>query len=91
MGTMLKAKNSNPNRYLPQKPDTKPIDPWLHDINRRDMDVEIVCFRGGGFQLAVNFDQQAIALLREVKNLLCQVACYYKYGEGCEEGLSACC
>jgi hypothetical protein len=34
---------------------------WLHDINRRNMGVdgrlfEIVRLRGGGFQLAVNFD-----------------------------------
>ena len=48
---------------------------WLHDINRRNMGVdgrlfEIVRLRGGGFQLAVNFDLQIISLFKEVRNLL---------------------
>ncbi|KAH8120488.1 cytoplasmic dynein heavy chain 1 [Phellopilus nigrolimitatus] len=56
--------------------DTRPVyDAWLHDINRRDMGVngrlfEIVRLRGGGFQLAVNFDPQIITLFKEVRNLL---------------------
>lgn len=59
-----------------KKLDTRPVfDAWLHDINRRDMAVngrlfEIVRLRGGGFQLAVNFDPQTITLFKEVRNLL---------------------
>ena len=59
-----------------KKLDTRPVyDAWLHDINRRDMGVngrlfEIVRLRGGGFQLAVNFDPQIITLFKEVRNLL---------------------
>ncbi|KAI0665821.1 dynein heavy chain [Trametes maxima] len=50
---------------------------WLHDINRRDMGVngrlfEIVRLRGGGYQLAVNFDPQITTLFKEVRNLLWQ-------------------
>ncbi|KAI0069891.1 dynein heavy chain [Panus rudis PR-1116 ss-1] len=61
-----------------KKLDTRPVyDAWLHDINRRDMGVggrlfEIVRLRGGGFQLAVNFDPQIITLFKEVRNLLWQ-------------------
>ena len=57
--------------------DTRPVfDAWLHDVNRRDMSVggrlfEIVRLnRGGGFQLAVNFDPQMFTLFKEVRNLL---------------------
>ncbi|EJD04236.1 cytoplasmic dynein heavy chain 1 [Fomitiporia mediterranea MF3/22] len=59
-----------------KKLDTRPVyDAWLHDINRRDMGVngrlfEIVKLRGGGYQLAVNFDPQIITLFKEVRNLL---------------------
>ncbi|KIJ14883.1 hypothetical protein PAXINDRAFT_169564 [Paxillus involutus ATCC 200175] len=59
-----------------KKLDTRPVfDAWLQDINRRDMAVsgrlfEIVRLRGGGFQLAVNFDPQTITLFKEVRNLL---------------------
>ncbi|KAF9463127.1 dynein heavy chain [Collybia nuda] len=59
-----------------KKLDTRPVyDAWLHDINRRNMGVdgrlfEIVRLRGGGFQLAVNFDPQIITLFKEVRNLL---------------------
>jgi hypothetical protein len=59
-----------------KKLETRPVyDAWLHDINRRDMGVngrlfEIVRLRGGGFQLAVNFDPQIITLFKEVRNLL---------------------
>ena len=59
-----------------KKLDTRPVfEAWLHDINRRDMAVngrlfEIVRLRGGGFQLAVNFDPQTITLFKEVRNLL---------------------
>lgn len=59
-----------------KKLDTRPVfEAWLHDINRRDMGVngrlfEIVRLRGGGFQLAVNFDPQIITLFKEVRNLL---------------------
>ncbi|KAG6890505.1 hypothetical protein C0995_007704 [Termitomyces sp. Mi166 len=59
-----------------KKLDTRPVyDAWLYDINRRNMAVdgclfEIVRLRGGGFQLAVNFDPQIITLFKEVRNLL---------------------
>ena len=60
-----------------KKLDTRPVfDAWLHDINRRDMGIggplfEIVRLsRGGGFQLAVNFDPQIVTLFKEVRNLL---------------------
>ncbi|TFK68520.1 hypothetical protein BDN72DRAFT_677591 [Pluteus cervinus] len=59
-----------------KKLDTRPVyEAWLHDINRRNMGVdgrlfEIVRLRGGGFQLAVNFDPQVITLFKEVRNLL---------------------
>jgi dynein heavy chain 1 len=59
-----------------KKLDTRPVyEAWLHDINRRDMGVtgrlfEIVKLRGGGYQLAVNFDPQIITLFKEVRNLL---------------------
>ena len=59
-----------------KKLDTRPIyEAWLHDINRREMSVtgrlfEIVKLRGGGYQLAVNFDPQIITLFKEVRNLL---------------------
>ncbi|KAJ3972627.1 dynein heavy chain, N-terminal region 1-domain-containing protein [Lentinula raphanica] len=59
-----------------KKLDTRPVyDAWLHDINKRNMGVdgrlfEIVRLRGGGFQLAVNFDPQIITLFKEVRNLL---------------------
>ncbi|KAJ2915322.1 hypothetical protein MD484_g5100, partial [Candolleomyces efflorescens] len=59
-----------------KKLDTRPVfEAWLHDINRRNMGVdgrlfEIVRLRGGGFQLAVNFDPQIITLFKEVRNLL---------------------
>jgi Dynein heavy chain, N-terminal region 1 len=59
-----------------RKLDTRTVfEAWLHDINRRDMGVngrlfEIVRLRGGGFQLAVNFDPQIITLFKEVRNLL---------------------
>ena len=48
---------------------------WLQEISRRNMGVdgrlfEIVRLRGGGFQLAVNFDPQIITLFKEVRNLL---------------------
>ncbi|KIP08567.1 hypothetical protein PHLGIDRAFT_34940 [Phlebiopsis gigantea 11061_1 CR5-6] len=61
-----------------KKLDTRPVfEAWLHDINRRDMGVngrlfEIIRLRGGGFQLAVNFDPQIITLFKEVRNLLWQ-------------------
>ncbi|KAI0762498.1 dynein heavy chain [Fomes fomentarius] len=61
-----------------KKLDVRPVyEAWLHDINRRDMGVggrlfEIVRLRGGGFQLAVNFDPQIITLFKEVRNLLWQ-------------------
>ncbi|KAF9481287.1 cytoplasmic dynein heavy chain 1 [Pholiota conissans] len=59
-----------------KKLDTRPVfEAWLQDINRRNMGVdgrlfEIVRLRGGGFQLAVNFDPQIITLFKEVRNLL---------------------
>ncbi|KAJ8475485.1 hypothetical protein ONZ51_g6524 [Trametes cubensis] len=61
-----------------KKLDVRPVyDAWLHDIARRDMGVggrlfEIVRLRGGGYQLAVNFDPQIITLFKEVRNLLWQ-------------------
>ncbi|KAL0062365.1 dynein heavy chain [Marasmius tenuissimus] len=59
-----------------KKLDTRMVyEAWLQDINRRNMGVdgrlfEIVRLRGGGFQLAVNFDPQIITLFKEVRNLL---------------------
>ena len=59
-----------------KKLDTYPVfQAWLQDISRRNMGVdgrlfEIVRLRGGGFQLAVNFDPQIITLFKEVRNLL---------------------
>ncbi|KAH6880862.1 cytoplasmic dynein heavy chain 1 [Coprinopsis sp. MPI-PUGE-AT-0042] len=59
-----------------KKLETRPVfEAWLHDINRRNMGVdgrlfEIVRLRGGGYQLAVNFDPQIITLFKEVRNLL---------------------
>ncbi|KIM47305.1 hypothetical protein M413DRAFT_440753 [Hebeloma cylindrosporum] len=56
--------------------DTRPVfEAWMQDIGRRNMGVdgrlfEIVRLRGGGFQLAVNFDPQIITLFKEVRNLL---------------------
>ena len=59
-----------------KKLDTRPVyDAWLSDITHRNMNVdgrlfEIVRLRGGGYQLAVNFDPQVITLFKEVRNLL---------------------
>ncbi|KAF9042285.1 cytoplasmic dynein heavy chain 1 [Panaeolus papilionaceus] len=59
-----------------KKLDTRPIfEAWLSEIGRRNLGVdgrlfEIVRLRGGGFQLAVNFDPQIITLFKEVRNLL---------------------
>ncbi|PPR06552.1 hypothetical protein CVT26_000730 [Gymnopilus dilepis] len=59
-----------------KKLDTRPVfEAWMQDINRRHMGVdgrlfEIIRLRGGGFQLAVNFDPQVITLFKEVRNLL---------------------
>ena len=61
-----------------KKLDTRPVfEAWMHDIARRDMGVngrlfEVVRLRGGGYQLAVNFDPQIITLFKEVRNLLWQ-------------------
>ncbi|EIN13215.1 dynein heavy chain protein 2 [Punctularia strigosozonata HHB-11173 SS5] len=71
-GQKLQSESSAFRRKL----DTRPVfEAWLQDINRRDMGVngrlfEIVRLRGGGFQLAVNFDPQIITLFKEVRNLL---------------------
>ncbi|KAH9964086.1 dynein heavy chain, N-terminal region 1-domain-containing protein [Lactifluus volemus] len=71
-GQKLQAESAAFRRKL----DTRPVyEAWLHDINRRDMGVtgrlfEIVRLRGGGFQLAVNFDPQIITLFKDVRNLL---------------------
>lgn len=71
-GQRLEAESSAFRKKL----DTRPVfDAWLHDISRRDMGVtgrlfEIVKLRGGGYQLAVNFDPQIITLFKEVRNLL---------------------
>lgn len=71
-GTRLQTESAAFRKKL----DTRPVyDAWLHDINRRDMGVsgrlfEIVRLRGGGYQLAVNFDPQIITLFKEVRNLL---------------------
>lgn len=49
-----------------KKLDTRPVfEAWLQGINRQNMGVdgrlfEIVRLRGGGFQLAVNFDPQSL-------------------------------
>ncbi|KIJ38518.1 hypothetical protein M422DRAFT_258888, partial [Sphaerobolus stellatus SS14] len=71
-GQKLQAESASFRKKL----DTRPVyDAWLHDINRRDLGVngrlfEIVRLRGGGYQLAVNFDAQIITLFKEVRNLL---------------------
>ncbi|KAI0249468.1 cytoplasmic dynein heavy chain 1 [Lactifluus subvellereus] len=71
-GQKLQAESTAFRRKL----DTRSVyEAWLHDINRRDMGVtgrlfEIVRLRGGGFQLAVNFDPQIITLFKDVRNLL---------------------
>ncbi|KAJ4485207.1 dynein heavy chain, N-terminal region 1-domain-containing protein [Lentinula aciculospora] len=63
-----------------KKLDTRPVyEAWLHDINRRNMGVdgrlfEIVRLRGGGFQLAVNFDPQIITLFKEVPHAITNMA-----------------
>ncbi|KAL8276643.1 hypothetical protein RQP46_010992 [Phenoliferia psychrophenolica] len=63
-----------------RKLDTRPIyDAWLHDINRRNMQISGRLFdisknrlaQGGSqLQLSVNFDPQIITLFKEVRNLL---------------------
>ena len=59
-----------------KKLDTLPVyQAWLQDISGRNMGIdgclfEIIRLRGGGFQLAVNFDPQIITLFKEVRNLL---------------------
>ena len=71
-GQKLQAESTSFRKKL----DTRPVyEAWLHDINRRDMNIngrlfEIVRLRAGGFQLAVNFDPQVITLFKEVRNLL---------------------
>ncbi|KAG9082635.1 hypothetical protein FRC07_014151, partial [Ceratobasidium sp. 392] len=71
-GQKLQAESTSFRKKL----DPRPIyEAWLHDINRRDMNIngrlfEIVRLRVGGFQLAVNFDPQIITLFKEVRNLL---------------------
>lgn len=71
-GQKLQTESASFRRKL----DTRPLyDAWMHDINRRDMGIngrlfEIVRLRGGGYQLAVNFDAQIITLFKEVRNLL---------------------
>ncbi|CAE6452047.1 unnamed protein product [Rhizoctonia solani] len=71
-GQKLQAESTSFRKKL----DTRPVyEAWLHDINRRDMNIngrlfEIVRLRGGGFQLTVNFDPQIITLFKEVRNLL---------------------
>lgn len=71
-GQKLQAESTSFRKKL----DTRPVyEAWLHDINRRDMNIngrlfEIVRLRAGGFQLAVNFDPQIITLFKEVRNLL---------------------
>lgn len=71
-GQRLQAESASFRKKL----DTRPVyDAWMHDINRRDMGVngrlfEIIRLRGGGYQLAVNFDPQIITLFKEVRNLL---------------------
>ena len=71
-GQKLQTESSAFRRKL----DTRPVyEAWVNDINRRDMAIngrlfEIIRLRGGGFQLAVNFDPQIITLFKEVRNLL---------------------
>ena len=66
---MLKVKGSkSESNAFHKKLDTYPVfQAWLQDISRRNMAIdrrlfEIVRLRGGGFQLAVNFDPQIIHL-----------------------------
>lgn len=71
-GQKLQTESASFRRKL----DTRPLyEGWLHDINRRDMNIngrlfEVLRLRGGGYQLAVNFDAHIITLFKEVRNLL---------------------
>ena len=66
------ARKSNAFKKL----DTKSVyEAWVQDSNKRSLSIdghllEIVRLRGGGYQLAVNFDPQIITLFKEVRNLL---------------------
>jgi hypothetical protein len=71
-GQKLQTESASFRRKL----ETRPLfDAWMQEMNRRDMGIngrlfEIVRLRGGGYQLAVNFDAQTITLFKEVRNLL---------------------
>ncbi|EPQ28904.1 uncharacterized protein PFL1_03705 [Pseudozyma flocculosa PF-1] len=61
-----------------RKLDTRPLfDTWLHEINRRDMNISGRVFdvtrnraAGNAFQLVVSFDGHTITLFKEVRNLI---------------------
>jgi hypothetical protein len=76
-GQKLQSESTSFRRKL----DTRPVyDAWLHEINRRDLQISGRLFdigrtrspQGAGtvFVLAVNFDPQIITLFKEVRNLL---------------------
>ncbi|KAI9809961.1 MAG: hypothetical protein M1825_000394 [Sarcosagium campestre] len=60
-----------------RKLEARPIfESWLHDVTRRKVSISGRLFtvvrnraQGGSLELAVNFDSQAIALFKEVRNL----------------------
>ena len=76
IGLRRRQKLQSESAAFRKKLDTQPVFvAWLQDINRRNMGVdgrlfEIVRLRGGGFQLAVNFDPQIVTLFKELRNLL---------------------
>lgn len=74
-GQKLQSESQSFRRKL----DTRPIyDAWLHDINRRSLNISGRIFDvtrnraqgSGALQLVVNFDPQTITLFKEVRNLL---------------------
>lgn len=73
-GQKLQSESQSFRRKL----DTRPIyDAWLHDINRRSMQISGRLFeisknraQGSALQLSVNFDSQIITLFKEVRNLV---------------------
>lgn len=73
-GQKLESESQSFRRKL----DTRPIyDAWLHEINRRSMQISGRLFditknrsQGSMLQLSVNFDPQIITLFKEVRNLL---------------------
>ena len=72
-GQKLQAESQNFRKKL----DTRPIfESWLHDVNRRKISITGRLFgitrnrvMNNSYELTINFDPQAIALFKEVRNL----------------------